>query len=527
MEIKVEVKFKNSKHTESIVLDEKESLYDALVREGYLLQSSCGGNGRCGKCKVLVCKGNVPITMNDKLVFSQKELKDGWRLACRIIPDEDMAIVIDSSNDSEFDVVSEYNKDSVLTEKLEVGQKGKYNITIDLGTTTLVFQLIEKTSGTILHTVTRLNSQRTFGADVISRIQASVNGKRNELQSCIRNDLQYGIKELLTACNVEFGQVENIVLAGNTTMIHLLKGYDCSGLGAYPFSPVNVGMQYEKTTDLLDCRQKNICENDITILPGISAFVGGDIVSGLYANGFSNSEDICLMIDLGTNGEMALGNRDKILVTSTAAGPAFEGGNILWGTGSVAGAICSVDINGETIAIKTIQDKAPCGICGTGVIETVSELLKNKIIDETGLLVNDYFDEGYPIAYTEDGRQIVFTQKDIRELQLAKAAIRAGIELLLLRYGITAAQVAKVYLAGGFGYRLDIHKAVLIGMLPEELCNRIETVGNSALKGAAMYSQNKHNNELYKIISASKEIILAKEADFNTFYLDAMMFEKK
>lgn len=222
-----------------------------------------------------------------------------------------------------------------------------------------------------------------------------------------------------------------------------------------------------------------------------------------------------------------MGNQEKILVTSTAAGPAFEGGNITWGMGSVPGAICSAKLDGEKAVLKTIQDREPEGICGTGVVEIASELVKEELVDETGLLDEAYFESGFPLGIAPDGRQIVFTQKDVREIQLAKAAIRAGMETLILRYGITKDQVKKVYLAGGFGYKLDKEKAVEIGMFPEEFLDRIETVGNSSLEGAADYLLDEEAEaKINRIRAVSKEIPLSADKDFNELYMDFMFFER-
>jgi uncharacterized 2Fe-2S/4Fe-4S cluster protein (DUF4445 family) len=217
-------------------------------------------------------------------------------------------------------------------------------------------------------------------------------------------------------------------------------GYDCKSLGEYPFTPVNI--------DLIEGTYKEILADDylqasVRIVPGISTFVGGDITAGLFSCNVDQQEEYSLLIDLGTNGEMALGNKDKIIVTSTAAGPAFEGGNIEWGVGSLEGAIAGVKIVDGKAEVRTIGDKAPIGICGTGGIETVAELIKAELVDETGCLDDDYFDEGYPLAETENGEEIVFTQQDVREVQLAKAAVRAGIETLFLRYGIQNSGSAK------------------------------------------------------------------------------------
>ena len=233
-----------------------------------------------------------------------------------------------------------------------------------------------------------------------------------------------------------------------------------------------------------------------------------------------------MLIDLGTNGEMAIGNRERILVTSTAAGPAFEGGNISCGMGSVPGAICQVQISGTEVSCGTIGDRPPVGLCGTGVIETACELLKAELIDETGMLDEDYFDDGFVLAKTPSGEEISFTQKDVREIQLAKAAVRAGLETLMLRYGVTYDDIDTLYLAGGFGFHLNLEKAAAIGLIPEELLDRAKAVGNSSLGGAAVWLTEPGAAErMERIIAVSEEIPLASDKDFNQFYMDSMFFE--
>lgn len=266
----------------------------------------------------------------------------------------------------------------------------------------------------------------------------------------------------------------------------------------------------------------------VRVLPGISVFVGGDIVSGLYCCDIDKADKYFLFLDLGTNGEIALGNREKIMVTSTAAGPAFEGGNIKWGVGSIEGAIAGVNIDGSKVKIRTIGDKAPTGICGTGVIETVSELVRTGLVDETGCLDDEYFDEGFPIAKTLKGEEIIFTQQDVREIQLAKSAIRAGTETLILRYGIKKGEISHVYIAGGFGFKLDCMKAIEIGMIPEEFKGKIEAVGNSSLGGAVkcLLSGEDGWERCSAIGDMSDEIELSSDKDFNNFYMDYMYFEK-
>ena len=356
---------------------------------------------------------------------------------------------------------------------------------------------------------------------MISRIQASVNGKKQELQQSIRRDLAEGILALLQRREENLDQVKKVAVSANATMGHLLMGYDCDTLGVYPFTPVNTGFIRGTMEEIIGIKSRA----QVVLLPGISTYVGGDIVSGLYACGFGRSDEICLLIDLGTNGEMALGNRKKILATSTAAGPAFEGGNILWGTGSIPGAICSVEIENTETKIQTIGGKTPAGICGTGVVEMVAALVKQELVDVTGLLDKSYFDGGFPLAKNGKGKMIVFTQKDIREIQLAKVAVRAGMETLFFKYGVSREQVSKVYLAGGFGYRLDAKKAVAIGMLPGELEDRIQPVGNSSLAGAALYLQEKSSEKAMRdLLGVSEETQLMSGGKFNAYYMDAMMF---
>lgn len=514
---------KDRDNAEKIYVKEKETLMDALIREGYHVNAFCGGKGRCGKCKVQILSGEVFITEEDKKIFTQKELDEGWRLSCLVYPTEELEILFEQNDEKQFEVLTEFADSLAGAKKSEADcPTDRVDIAIDIGTTTIAMALVSTQDGNVLHTVSTINNQRVYGADVISRIQASIDGKKEELQETIRKDLWEGMLRLLKEADISEERVERIVIGGNTTMGHLLMGYNCDTLGVYPFEPVNIDFIEKGSQDILGID----LGKEVIVLPGISTYVGGDIAAGMYACDFSESEEVCLLVDLGTNGEMALGNKEKIFVTSTAAGPAFEGGNITWGTGSIPGAICSVKLDGETAEIQTIGAQPPCGICGTGVVETTAELVREEIVEDSGVLDEDYFEDGFPLAMTADGKEIVFTQKDIREMQLAKAAVRAGIETLLLRYGVSKQEVAKVYIAGGFGYRLDISKAIAIGMLPEEFADRAVTVGNSCLAGAIRYLQEEHGKETLKsLVEHSEEIGLSADKAFNEFYMDAMFFE--
>jgi len=504
--------------TEKFFLNENESLMDGLIREGFYVSAICSGKGRCGKCKVRVLESDVAISAEDEKIFTKQEIDDGWRLSCMLYPKSDMTISFELSDETDFEVVSDYVD---VPKNASDGGNDEYEIAIDIGTTTIALQLLDKSNGEICHTVTKINRQRQYGADVISRIQASVDGKDNELKKIIREDLKNGILLLCDEYKIGVEQVNRIAIAANTTMTHLLMGYECKSLGQYPFTPVNIDFIKGSVEEIIGIS----CNAEVVILPGISTYVGGDIVSGLYACNFDKSDDVCLLVDLGTNGEMALGNKDKILVASTAAGPAFEGGNIKWGTGSIEGAICSVKIENSKAEVQTIKDKMPVGICGTGVVEITAEMLKEELIDETGLLDEDYFDDGFPIAKTANGKDIVFMQKDVREIQLAKAAIRAGVQTLLDRYGISEEDVSKVYIAGGFGYRLDTDKAIAIGMLPEEFADCNKAVGNSSLAGCVKFLRETQGTQrMTDLVGVSEEIALSTDKKFNEVYMEAMMF---
>lgn len=512
------VKVKKGDETREIVVKGTESLMTALIREGYYISAPCGGKGRCGKCGIRVLEGEAFITPGDEKAFSGEELEQGWRLSCETYPTEELTISFELKDEAQFEILSGYRNENEGGTCEESG----YDIAVDIGTTTIAIELIGRDSKKSLHAVTAINGQRAYGGDVISRIQASVDGKKEELQASIRRDLQNGIRRLTEEAGIPDGKVERIVIGGNTTMGHLLMGYDCDTLGVYPFTPVNIDFITGSYEEIIGSSELSA---EVILLPGISTYVGGDITSGIYACGFDRTEDICLLVDLGTNGEMALGNKDRILVTSTAAGPAFEGGNITWGMGSVPGAICSVKIEDKKPEIMTIQDKAPVGICGTGVVETVSELVKEELVEATGLMDEDYFEDGYPLAVTEEGKEIVFTQEDVREIQLAKAAVRAGMETLAVSYGIEKNQVKKVYLAGGFGYKLDKNKAVEIGMFPEEFRDRIETVGNSSLAGAVEFLSDEYGKErISRLKEVSREINLSSDRFFNECYMNSMLF---
>lgn len=485
------------------------SLGEALLEAGAAFVMPCGGMGRCGKCRVRFKSGVPEASDAEKRLLSKEEIDDGIRLLCRCRPE----------TDCELEIVGNA-KDDIVAETAENGEvvtseKNGCAVAIDIGTTTIAAALVNE-DGRIVSTASCVNRQRRYGTDVISRIAAAEDTEvAAEMKRLAWEDIAGLIRELTsdvhscsTGDTADAGcecEINDIIIAGNTTMLHLLTGKNVAGLGVYPYTPVSLKME---EFDASDCSAETILcrKKTVTLLPGISAFVGADIVAGLFYVMNKKSDDACILyIDLGTNGEMALIEGDSIKAASTAAGPVFEAGGISCGVASVPGAITHVGItspceedlttSGYAVRYTTIGDKPPIGLCGTGVMELVSEMVRCGIIDETGLLAEEFFDRGFPV--TEDG-SIRLTQQDIRNVQMGKAAIAAGIRAL------TEGQTPDaIYIAGGFGSHIDIEKIKYLKMLPSEFAGRTIAVGNASLKGAAMFAVRRLSKR-----------ICAQEADF-------------
>jgi uncharacterized 2Fe-2S/4Fe-4S cluster protein (DUF4445 family) len=407
-----------------------------------------------------------------------------------------------------------------------------YGIAVDIGTTTIAMNIIEIFTGKIIGSTSVLNSQRQFGADVISRIQYSMENGMYYISRAVKDDIIEGVEKLIEDSNVDSNNVYKIAISANNIMIHLLLGLFCDSMAFYPFtSVVNDLVQVDFNelfrNRLLDCK--------VHILPSISSYIGADILSGIIACNFYNSDEICMLIDIGTNGEMVIGNKDRILCMSTAAGPAFEGANIENGVGSVDGAISHVEINenfqqdksGYKINYSTIGDNSPIGICGSGIIDLTAEMLKNGIIDKSGKFNESKSKNNY-INITKDdpnNKRIIFTQKDVREVQMAKSAIRAGIEILVNKFGCSYNQISKVYMAGGFGNGIDINNASTIGIIPKSFLNKVEFIGNSSMFGTVEYLTNKNTKtNMNHIIDIVETVDISLDDEFNEKFISNISF---
>ncbi len=410
----------------------------------------------------------------------------------------------------------------------------EYVIAADIGTTTLVCALADR-DGNVLAQLSAPNKGVRYGADVMSRIQAAAGGHLTELRDLLRSQLTSAFEELSSCTELPEGSGIVIAVSGNTAMMHMLRGLDCGGLGTYPYTPVTLAAAELAADDLFDARRTGMVGAQVLLFPGISGFVGPDIVSGLYSLGipFDDLPRPLLFADIGTNGEMAVvtgrGEEAKIKVCSTAAGPVFEGAGIRSGMPAGKGAISEVFIrSGLTpdIRCRVIGGGEPEGICGSGILEAVSELARTHMIDRTGLLSEPWFTDGLRLA-----GDVYIYQDDIRAVQLAKAAIRAGTETLPLSCGMRAQDVAQVVVAGAFGTALDMSRLSHLGMFNETLAGRCRMAGNTSLAGAvklaseiALGRKKEAMSRIRLIAERSEEISLADRQDFKALYMSMMGF---
>lgn len=406
-----------------------------------------------------------------------------------------------------------------------------FGLAVDIGTTTVVCYLVDLVQKRVVDFYSFINPQKKFGADVISRIDFAREKEEGLfiLQKEIVDAINRAIQILTEKNSISKDDIYSVVFVGNTTMLHLLLGVDPQTIAISPFVPVFTESICAKPNDLgLEINPVAT----IKVLNSISAYIGADIVAGILSTQMHKSSKISLLLDLGTNGEMVLGSSSFMLACSTAAGPAFEGVNISCGMGAVEGAIDSVKIENGKVYFTTIGAKQPAGICGSGAVDAIAFMLKEGIIDETGRFCDK--NDTYKSYMREvNGQQAFFitdsvyiTQKDIREIQLAKAAISAGVKTMIEHAKITEDDIENVYLAGGFGNYINPWSAIEIGIIPKKLKSKIVPVGNSAVAGAVLVLlSRKMAYESQEIGRKVKYIELSNSQDFNQFFVESMMFE--
>jgi len=496
---------------EGIKLSVGSSILDHIKKIGGIeIESECGGNGICGRDIVRVDEGHeslLELSKIEKRFIKQGKLEQGHRLACQAV------VARDNNNIKVF--ISSFGKYTILTDTIKTkvelnpsvyrkndklfyytgedlgSYKGKiYGLAIDVGTTTLVMQVFDLETGeSIGSPIACKNPQIAYGNDIISRIGYTINNKNGlkELQKVLTDGINSSLTELEKRLDVSKGSISrsiyDVVVVGNSTMRSIFFFQDVHDLGVIPFEPSN------KDSIKMKASQLGLAVNPKALVYGaplIGGHAGADCVADIIATRLYEDPDINMIIDIGTNGEVVIGNNNSILTASCAAGGAYEGYQLNCGVGAIEGAITRVNIENGVINFDTLGNKPPLGICGSGVIDLLAELFKNKIMNKKTRINADF--------HITNG--VYVTQNDINQLIIAKAGLRSDQDLLIKYYGTSLDKVRKIYLAGAFGNYMDIENAMVIGLLPKADKSKFVRFGNGALAGARdMLLSKKRRND--------------------------------
>lgn len=576
-----------------------ETILDVLIREKIEIQSICNGNGSCGKCKIKIVNSDRKLHDVEKKLLTAAEIEEGYRLACRVKARFGYNISISNNsyknNKDRKSIITKQafhifnndeiinNQNATLLENKDALTYHRFGVAFDIGTTTIVGMLWCLDNHTLVNTVSLKNSQSIFGADIISRARyANLSSfHQKKLQECVIHDCNEILNRLST---IKYsGTIEKIYFVGNVIMSHLLLRYSTKNLVRYPFTPFFTGIDRKRVDELgilINNNEQNNIElrenTGVVILPNIGGHIGSDILAGIFCLGLNEMNGTYLLIDIGTNGEIVLVKKDKIITCSTAAGPAFEGASIYQGMQAMEGAIEKIEINCSnhdnggkeknnyySIQCHSIGNQTPIGICGSGLIDAVAELIKAGLLERTGRMITKeeaiekgicnelcerllkteqgwsflLYKSGETIFHKNgekidkiqsinlEGKDIIITQKDIREIQLAKAAIYGGIITLLNKLELSIEQIDKIFIAGTFGNYLDKDNAVKIGLLPEFSIKEMVNVGNTAGYGAAKIMLHEEQLDyISKLARKIEQVELSLQEDFQSIYIDSMNF---
>lgn len=541
----------------SVEVETGVTLLDAARRAGLELEAPCNGQGTCGKCRVTVdrpeavrqrsgappaasvlsCEAetaaDVVVTLPAVVRGRDRVLLTGERVERPLRP------WVRREVDGGGATTRIFHGDAVVGER--PGAARILGLAVDVGTTTLVASLLDLDDGRELATVGALNPQTRLGHDVLSRIQlGSEPAGLAQLHALLADELARMSAEVLRRAGARVEQLQEIVLAGNTAMLHLAARRDPRGLGKYPYTPALRGGTRHPAAEL---GLHAAPEATVYLPPVFDGFVGADISAGVVACGLADLRGVTLFIDIGTNGEMVLAADGRLVATSTAAGPAFEGMNITFGMRAAPGAIEKVTIGAGGLRADTIGGSRARGICGSGLVDAVAELVRTGLVDAGGrfarperlppqlaaLLVPFRDKRALLLAADADHPDgvVLLTQHDVRQVQLAKGAIRAGIDALLAHEKLSAAQVERVLLAGSFGAHLRPESLVAIGLLPAELGGRVEAVGNTSRTGAeALLLDRDARVELQRCVDRAAVIDLAHAPGFEAAFVGALGFPR-
>ena len=576
------------------------TLLELLLAEKFFVDNPCNGKGVCGKCRVRIVNGNVgePCATELKLL-SDAELKTGIRLSCLVKPEEDLTVellqkerkheVLTSGYVPEFEFDTDIKKqvieirkptlsdqtpyeDQILEQTgvravsftalkdavfhpgmatavihngtvigVEAGDTTEklYGVAIDIGTTTVVCALIDMLTGKELANASMINAQKHFGLDVLTRITYQIEHKETgvaDLQKAIVDSINAMISEICKKAGISKEDIYEISVGANCTMMHTLLGVDATSIGKAPYAPMFVGAKDIKASEIGIEASKGA---RLYCLPSVSAYIGADIVAGAYVCELQKQKENVLFIDIGTNGEIVLSKEGKLLCCSCAAGPALEGMNISSGMRAAEGAIEDIKITENGIELKVIGNQEPIGICGSGILAVVKELLRVGLVRKEGAFIKknklDESDYRYPMLQMNgikrefimvDGEeQLLITQGDVRQVQLAKGAILSGFIALLNKAGITMDDLDKVMIAGQFGAHLPADSLTGTGILPEEVKDKLVYVGNSSKTGAYMaLMSSKAKRDMEELAGHMDYMELGATDNYERLFSDCLIF---
>ena len=492
--------------------DGKKHLSLFLHSKGIFPASPCGGRGACGKCKIKVLQGDfISHVTGERLIPDE----NGFILSCLALCPKDGGVITIPSEEELSSYKTNSNRNGVTS------YVGDVNVALDLGTTTLAMKFLSPEKESLCE-VSLLNPQKAFGSDVITRIEKS-RESLFEMQDCVLSEVRKAAAEFLRFSPNAF--LKKLTVAGNPTMLHIFCGISPEALGVYPFTPVFT------ETKTLSGEDINLPFDEIILLPSASAFIGSDVLCGALVCDMLSLETPSLLIDLGTNGEIILCGNGRLIAASTAAGPALEGANISCGIGGVTGGISKITQTGGGLVFETVNDGHPVGLCGSGLVDLVTCLLDDGTIDETGYMETPFHISG--MHKTAKGitdvvmTPVSLTPKDVREFQVAKSAVRAGIEILLNASELSYNDIGQVFLTGGLNAHINIISAIRTGIFPCEFAGKITSVGNTALKGSEMCLAECSLKELSAIADCCETLELNSIPEFPSLFAQYMMFEKR
>jgi len=592
------VKIKSLNKT--IQIEKDQSLMTVLIQNDVFIDNPCNGKGTCGKCKVKIVSSTIKSPCKEELkMLSEEDLNNFIRLSCFIYPKDDIAVeVIKKENKTRILTTGitpkfKFNpaflkKNAVLDkadlknqvpfeERLKLAFKthtvdwrlltnisttkeeltgifyenklvslksyknaSLYGIAVDIGTTTVIASIVDLETGKELASASMINPQKKYGLDVLTRITYAMENPeyaKDELQKAIINGLNELINELIKKTDAIKKEIYEIVISGNTTMLHFLMGVDSRVIGKAPYAPVFI------KSKKFNAREIGIEAGDNTLvycMPSVSSYIGADIVSGSYVCGLHKKEKTTLFIDIGTNGEIVLAHNGKLSSCSCAAGPALEGMNISGGMRAQNGAIEEISISKTGIQTKVIGETKGIGLCGSGILAVLREMIKNEIVTKSGAIIkldkldkNDYRrkfmrldGKKRELVISSKKEPIIVTQSDIRQVQLAKGAILSGFYALLNNANIQMKDLDEVIVAGQFGAHLSVESLIGTGILPKEVRNKLNYIGNASKTGAYMALMSMEvRREIEALASRIDYIELSTVNNYERLFAQCLLFK--